>query len=150
MRNRPKSLPLLGVIAATASLLAGCDDSRSPTAPTPEVSTNIAGAWTGTYSFTDPFEECFVTLPAQATFEQDGSAVRGNLSSSPAPCGLEPQIFIGSFERNRLVGKTFIGDTALFGTVEGTLSGATLEIGLGVNSFGYASEGTLRLRRAGS
>jgi hypothetical protein len=118
----------LGAIAAAAPLLVGCADSASPTAPAPEVSGNIAGAWTGTYSF-DDLDFCAISgLPAQATFEQDGSTVRGNLSSSPDACGLESQTFMGRLEGNRLVGKTLVGNTEL--------SGATLEIGLGLNRFG--------------
>lgn len=138
----------LGAIAAAAPLLVGCADSASPTAPVPEVSGNVAGAWTGTYS-SGNFEICVVSgLPAEATFEQDGSTVRGNLSSARDACGLMPQTFIGRLEGNRLVGITLVGNTELSGTVEGTLSGATLEIGLGINRFGWASRGRLRLQRA--
>jgi hypothetical protein len=99
--------------------------------------------WTGTFS-SDNIEFCiFSGIPAQATFEQDGSTVRGTLSSPTAPCfTLNARTFTGT-----LHGNTLMGSVGTFGYVQGTLSGTTLEIGLGINTYGFASEGNLHLHR---
>lgn len=145
----------LAVTAVSVSLLAGCNNS-SPTepklvaaatpAPTPTPlppGGSVAGTWTGTFS-TDNIEFCFCSgIPAQATFEQDGSMVRGILNAPTAPCfALEGRAFTGA-----LHGNTMVGSVGSFGYVQGALSGSTLEIGLGINPYGYASEGQLHLHR---
>ena len=155
MRSSKKN-PLfrgLAPMAAAALLLAGCNDSSltepkvlaaaTPT-PTPlPPGGSIAGAWTGTFS-SDNIEFCvFSGIPAQATFEQDGSTVRGILNALTAPCfPLEARAFTGT-----LHGNTMLGSVGSFGYVQGTLSGTTLEIGLGMNPYGYASKGQLHLHR---
>jgi len=103
----------------------------------------IAGTWTGTFS-SDNIEFCaFSGIPARATLMQDGSAVWGVLDAPTAPCfDLESRAFTGTLE-----GNTLTGSDGGFGFVQGTVSGTTLEIGLGINSFGYASEGRLHLHR---
>jgi hypothetical protein len=145
----------LAVMAVAAPLLVGCNDS-SPTEPRVLVATtptptptplppggSVAGTWTGTFS-TDNIEFCFCSgIPAQATFEQDGSMVRGILNAPTAPCfALEGRAFTGT-----LHGNTMLGSVGSFGYVQGTLSGTTFEIGLGINPYGYASEGQLHLHR---
>jgi hypothetical protein len=151
MRSSKKSTFLRGLaaLAVSALILAGCNDS-SPTepmlaaTPTPILTPgNIAGAWTGTYS-SDNIEICVISgIPAQATFEQDGSTVRGTLNAPTSPCfTLQARTFTGT-----LHGNTLVGSVGTFGYVQGTVSGATIEIGLGVNPYGYASEGQLHLHR---
>lgn len=138
-------------MAALALLLAGCSDS-SPTepkmvaaAPTPTPLApggSLVGVWTGTFS-SDNIEFCvFNGIPAQATFEQDGSTIRGVLNAPTAPCfQLEARAFTGTLRGNTLQG------SAGPSYAQGTLSGTTLEIGLGVNGYGFASEGQLHLHR---
>jgi hypothetical protein len=157
MRSPMKTTLLRGlaVMVLAAPLLVGCNDS-SPTepksagaatpAPTPTPlppGGSVAGTWTGTFS-TDNIEFCFCSgIPAQATFEQDGSMVRGILNAPTAPCfALEGRAFTGA-----LHGNTMVGSVGSFGYVQGALSGSTLEIGLGINPYGYASEGQLHLHR---
>ena len=137
----------LAAMAVAALILVGCTDS-SPTepkvlaatpAPTPTPlppAGNIAGTWTGTFR-SDNIEFCvFSGIPAQATFEQDGSTVRGTLDAPTAPCfPLEARAFAGT-----LHGSTLMGSVDSFGYVQGALSGTTLEIGLGLKQYGYASE----------
>ena len=144
----------LAAMAVAALILVGCTDS-SPTepkllaatpAPTPAPlppAGNIAGTWTGTFS-SDNIEFCvFSGIPAQAAFEQDGSTVRGTLNSPTAPCfPLEARAFTGT-----LHGSTMVGSVGSFGYVQGAFSGTTLEIGLGLNPYGFASEGQLHLHR---
>jgi hypothetical protein len=146
MRNAALSL---STVAALAVLLAGCDStptepSRSVAHPTTVPPTgNIAGTWKGTLGY--PFlHDCEGSVSfAQATFEQNGSAVRGTLSAPAALCfPLEARAFTGTIEGNVLV-----GSIGTFGSVQGVLRGETLEIGLGINSGGWASEGVLYLHR---
>ena len=140
----------LAVVAIAAPFLAGCNESPTEpkvvavATPTPlPPGGSIAGVWTGTFS-SDNIEFCvFNGIPAQATFEQDGSTVRGILNAPTAPCfGLEARAFTGT-----LHGNTIVGSVGSFGYVQGTLSGTTLEMGLGLNTYGYASEGQLHLHR---
>jgi hypothetical protein len=58
--------------------LAGCDDS--PTAP---AAPNISGSWLGTYrpGIGANFDPCDSGGPAAATFSQDGSQIRGTLTT---------------------------------------------------------------------
>lgn len=139
---------LAAATAVTVALMAGCEDSASPTSPAgPPMTGNVAGSWAGTYSHND-LDSCDVrSLPAQATFEQDGSMVRGALSTASDPCGLQPLTFTGTIQGNQLAGKAFQGGIETFGTVRGTLSGSALEIAIGVNNFGYASLGQMYLHR---
>jgi hypothetical protein len=156
MRSSKKNVLFRGLATAAAALLLASCSNSSPTepklvaaaTPTPTPTPlppggSLAGVWTGTFS-SDNIEFCiFSGIPAQATFQQDGSTIVGILSAPTAPCfALEARAFTGT-----LHGNTLLGSVGSFGYVQGTLSGTTLEIGLGVNGSGYASEGQLHLHR---
>ena len=107
------------------------DNSIESQRPSPGFDTGgpAFGDWTGTYKPAE-FLECSPG-PAEAHLWQYGSIVLGTLSSS-SNCGFTVQ-FQGTLEGTSLEG-SFSG-VRLFsegGTVQGTLSGTTLELGLGV------------------
>jgi hypothetical protein len=112
-----------------------------PTLQPPAV--NIAGAWTGTYNSND-YADCDtdLSLPAQASFEQNGSIVVGSLKAT-GPCGPDYS-FQGTLPGNALTGGI---DAApiFYGSARGTLSGGTLEISL-ANGYGFIF-GQLHLHR---
>jgi hypothetical protein len=134
-------------MAAAVLLLAGCHDSGSPTGPAP--TSDVRGAWVGTFSNDNIEFDCLISgLSAQATFEQDGTGVRGTLSTANDPCGLSPQTFEGTLSGDQLSGKTRVGGVETFGEVRGTLSGSTLEMGFGfAPNGGYPSSGRMHLHR---
>ena len=129
---RPFGLPLL-LMAVVAPLLAGCNDS-SPTEPklaaTPiPTPGNIAGAWTGKFDSVD-FIDCDSNTPAQASFQQNGSAIVGTLNATENGCGFTAVTFEGTLQGNVLEG-TLRGGNFQSGRAYGTLSGTNLEIELG-------------------
>ncbi|HKF42642.1 MAG TPA: hypothetical protein VKG01_06050 [Thermoanaerobaculia bacterium] len=134
-------------MAAAVLLLAGCHDSGSPTGPAPI--SDIRGAWIGTFSNDNIEFDCLISgLPAQASFEQDGTSVRGTVSTANDPCGLGTQTFVGTLSGDQLLGKTQVGGGEAFGEVRGTLSGSTLEMGFGfAPQGGYPSFGRMHLHR---
>lgn len=155
MKNpRPSSLAVLAAVAVHF-LMVGCTDpspteprmaavvTPTPTPAPPPPGITIAGAWTGTFR-SDNIEICtFDGIPAQATLQQDGSAVRGTLNAPTAPCmAVNARSFTGTLQGNSLV-----GTDGTFGSVQGSLGGTTLEIRLGVNPYGYPSEGVMELHR---
>jgi hypothetical protein len=109
----------------------------------PPTALNIAGAWTGTYNSNDDIDcDTSLSLPAQASFQQNGSTVVGTLKAT-GPCGPDYR-FQGTLLGNALSGGI---DAApiFYGSARGTLSGATLEITL-ANGYGYIM-GQLHLHR---
>ncbi len=154
MKKLHAPAPAVLATMAAAFLLTGCNES-SPTEPkvttavsptptaTPAPLGSVAGAWTGTLR-SDNIEICtFDGIPAQATFQQDGSAVRGTLNAPTAPCmAVNARSFTGTLQ-----GTSLVGTDGTFGSVQGSLGGTTLEIRLGVNPYGYPSEGVMELHR---
>lgn len=128
------------VAVVSIALLTGCKDSKSFTEPIPLG--NIAGAWTGTYS-PAAVTECSVS-PAQASFQQDGSAVTGTLSWT-GDCGIIQVTLKGTLNGNKLSGD-LLGDPFDGLTAAGTLSGTTLTITLISAAHPYDG-GTLQLHQ---
>jgi virginiamycin B lyase len=92
---------------------------------------SIEGVWTGTYNNLGYDEGCdpSVNYPAQATFQQDGAAVRGTVSSAGS-CSLDTYgtwAFTGTLPGNTLSGSILSTSNFQF-NVLGTLTGSTLEI----------------------
>jgi hypothetical protein len=141
--KRPLFFRCVTVLAAAVLLLAGCSkDSVSPTEPIP--TGNVAGAWTGTFDTASP-TECTSNVPAQASFQQDGSAVVGTLAVQ-SDCGFSGVTFQGSLKGNELRG-TVTGSSFTSGSgANGILSGANLEIAV-FNGFGYIPGGQMHLHR---
>ena len=141
--KRPLFLGCVTVIATVALLQASCSkDAVSPTEPVP--TGNIAGAWTGTFDTADPID-CDSSISAQASFQQDGSAVVGTLAVQGG-CGFSGVTFQGSLKGNTLAG-TVTGNSFSIGSgANGILSGATLEIAV-FNSSGYIPGGQMHLHR---
>lgn len=74
----------LMIAAAVVAVACGGDKRSTPTAPTPQPVTNIAGNWTGTATFT-PFNGGQRTIIAvTATFTQAGSNVTGQFNTGLA------------------------------------------------------------------
>lgn len=149
----------VAALAVAATLLAACGSPTEPqvrsgvATPTPtrtQTATptpvppagDVSGAWVGTFSV-DNIEFCVASgIPASATFTQTGSTVTGVLNAPTAPCfALVNRAFSGTLQ-----GNTLTGSDGGFGTVRGTLSGSTLEIGLGFNG-NFDTEGQLHLHR---
>jgi hypothetical protein len=131
------------VIAGATLLLAGCSkDSVSPTEPIP--TGNIAGAWTGTFDTASP-TECHSNVPAQASFQQDGSVVVGSFATE-GDCGFSGVTFQGSLKGNTLAGTVAGGGFYSGSRANGFLSGATLEVTV-VNGFGIIPGGQMHLHR---
>jgi virginiamycin B lyase len=96
---------------------------------TPGSPGSIAGAWTGTWDHTK-VDVCAssTSMPAQATFEQNGSTVRGTLNTASIPCGWGALTFQGNLQGNTLTG-LFRDDEGLDFRASGTLFfGASLEV----------------------
>jgi hypothetical protein len=135
--------------AICAILLAACGDSKTVELPTtaPPASlppANIAGSWTGTFNVNDNLSDCdpATSLPAAATFKQNGSTVTGTLKAT-GPCGLDYP-FQGKMQGNTL-GGSLTGALNPPGSAAGGLSGSTLVITT-YNGYNY-NMGTMHLHR---
>ena len=151
--SKKEFVRVLCLLAGVAAVGGGCSDATTPTEP-PSVlnppptptpvppAVNVSGAWTGTFSV-DNIEFCTASgIPAQATFQQDGANVTGTLNAPTAPCfALANRPFTGTLHGNTLIG--FAAGT--FGSIQGTATDSTLEIGLGFGA--WPSEGSLHLHR---
>ena len=134
----------LAAMAATAFLLAGCNDS-SPTEPKVVANANasLVGAWTGTFNGID--YHC--DSSAQASFQETTPVVDRGLSGTMS---LPSCLGTFSFFDGYLQGNTFTG-TAMWGDPEfyplkGTLSGSSLEITI-FNDTGGTPLGQLHLHQ---
>jgi len=162
MNSRVKTLCLL-LLAGTIAIETGCKDSNSisglhgtpaitstppvtPTiTPTPPPAGNIAGDWIGTFDSAD-FVDCDSNTPAQASFDQNGSTVTGTLNATMNACGFSNVKFQGTLEGTTLRGTIAAGNRFTNGTVFGSLSGSSLELGIG-NGFGRIPGGRMHLHR---
>lgn len=106
---------------------------------------SIAGNWTGTWDHTK-VDACAssTSMPAQATFDPDGSVVRGTLSTASIPCGWGALTFLGTLQGDTL-GGLFKDDEGLDFHAAGTLSGGSLEIT--IDNGGSFVIGQLHLHR---
>lgn len=147
----PAPLRFLWIVGMMAALGFGCADSHSPTAPNVNHPTpvppggDISGTWAGTYQTNDSID-CDATkiLPAQASFQQNGSAITGTLTAN-GPCGLG-YTFAGTLQGNKLVGDLMSAAAPGFsGSAQGVLSGSTLVISA-ANGYGFTM-GELQLHR---
>ncbi len=89
----------------------------------------VAGPWTGTFVTVDPIDCDGNPTPAQADFQQNGSAVSGSLNATENFCGFAHVTFKGTLQGSMLTG-TITGERFTNATATGTLSGTTLEIRL--------------------
>jgi hypothetical protein len=144
MRPSMKNSLISGLAVAAATLvLAGCNETKSPTEPIP--TGNIAGEWTGRFDPSD-YIDCDSNVSARASFQQDGSAVAGTLTVDKNGCGFTAVTFRGTLRGNALAG-TVVGDPFSSGSgANGLLSGSTLEISV-FNSSGLIPGGEMHLHR---
>jgi len=142
------------VLLIWLTLFAGCGEQNAelPTTPIPTPvptptpappAADISGEWTGTYNTNDDIDcDTTVALSAIATFEQNGSSVKGTLIAN-GYCGLNYP-FEGTLVGNILKG-TLTGTLNPSGNATGTVSGSKLEIGAS-NGYGYLM-GAMHLHR---
>jgi len=119
------------------------DPTYVPAITTAPPEGDISGSWTGTFDSNDP-GDCPTHTPAQATFTQNGLSVNGVLSFGQN-CGQHEVTFHGSLYGSALVGSDTNG--SFTGTVQGTLSGDSLELALGRVGGGALWRGTMHLHR---
>jgi len=128
--------------AAIVAFLAGCQETTSPIEPIP--TGNVAGEWTGKFDSADPID-CDNEVPAQASFQQDGSAVVGTIATESV-CGFRGVTFQGTLKGNHLSGTVTGGGFASGSGANGYLSEASLELAV-FNSSGYIPGGQMHLHR---
>ena len=158
---RLRATVTLLALVVSASLVAGCTNSSSPTEPKPSFlptptplpsSGNLAGisgTWTGTYvvysTLVDEPHAGVRTFPASGTFEQSGSAIVGTLVTSTGDHTLWKASFKGSLTGNLLEG-TLEGGGLSSRYAKGTLSGTTLGISVW-DAEGRDRKGQINLHR---
>jgi hypothetical protein len=141
--SSPRRRAILAFAAVLAS--AACNSSDTVTGPSsggvgPPV--NLAGTWTGTYWVNDDLDcDPTVGLAASATFEQNGTHVRGPLTA-PGPCGLS-YTFEGEVRGKTVNGTISAG--GFHGIASGVLADGVLRM-TPVNSYGFEM-GQMTLRR---
>ena len=116
MARKERILPLLALLASFAVALesSGCQGSNSVTGPaTGTAAVNIAGAWSGSFQSDDAMS-CS-SSGAVASFEQVGSNVTGNLTTST--CG------VAGYFKATLAGNTLTGSVSMDGCIGGQFSG---------------------------
>jgi hypothetical protein len=119
------------------------DPTYVPAITTAPPEGDISGSWIGTFDSHDP-GDCPTNTPAQATFTQNGLSVSGMLSFGQN-CGWHEVTFRGTLYGSALVGSDTNG--SFTGTVQGTLSGDSLELALGRVGGGALWRGTMHLHR---
>jgi hypothetical protein len=129
MRLRGRNLTRIGLAVSMAIALgtASCQDSN-PVSGMPVSSMQsaiVAGPWNGTFQ-PGEVSACGSSL-ATATFQQSGSVVTGNLSTSD--CGVAG-LFQGRIEGNMLTGKIAM-QGCVGGGVSGTFDGSALILSIG-------------------
>src|SRR5450759_2161315 len=127
MRPKDRNLTLvLAVLLATALAPLGCQGSNSVTGPHAGTvsSSSVAGTWSGTFMSND-LSSCSGST-ATATFEQVGSTVTGNLSTSS--CGVSGY-FKGTMQGNMLIGSIAMAG-CVGGGVSGTINGSELSLAI--------------------
>jgi hypothetical protein len=127
---------LIATITA-CSILAGCDDG--PTAPS---TPNISGNWLGTYrpGIGTGFDPCDDGGPAAATFRQDGSQIRGTLTTQDR--SFAEGDFVGEIHGDQLRGTLTRGGTA--SNVRGLASAVQITLSL---DLPFCSGNTIELHR---
>jgi streptogramin lyase len=114
-------------VLSPAGVLQGSFDLPGPTPS----GGNIAGAWNGVWNHsTNPSCDASATdpgIPARAIFEQDGSIVRGTLTTAFVPCGWGVVTFRGTLQGYTLAG-TFRDEDGFELPAHGFLSNSSLEI----------------------
>jgi hypothetical protein len=141
MTNLSKSGPRLTCIWLAAMVaclaLAGCDDG--PTAP---ATPNISGNWLGTYraGIGANFDPCDNGGPAAATFSQDGSQIRGTLTTQNR--SFAEGDFVGEIHGNQLRGTLTSGGTAR--NLVGSASAVQVTLSL---DLPFCSSNTIELHR---
>ncbi len=116
-----QSLParLLIAASAVAVLTVGCQNSNSMTGPstgTASSAARIAGSWSGTFQAYD--SHCGGSS-ASASFQQDGTAVTGLLTTSA--CG------VGGYFKGTIQGSMLVGSVEMAGCTGGGVSGTVSE-----------------------
>jgi hypothetical protein len=128
MRLKDWNLTLvLAVLLAPALAALGCQGSNSVTGPpagTVSPSSSVAGTWSGTF-LSDDLSRCGGSI-ATATFEQVGSTVTGNVTTSS--CGVSGY-FKGTVQGNMLIGSIAMAG-CVGGGVSGTLNGSELSLSI--------------------
>ncbi len=127
MRLKDRNLALIVAVLLTIALAPlGCQGSNTVTGPPMgSSSANVAGTWSGTFLSND-LSSCGSST-ATATFQQVGSTVTGNVSTSS--CGVSGY-FKGSMQGNMLIGLVAM-DGCVGGGVSGTLNGSQLSLSIG-------------------
>lgn len=67
----------VALVILVGALLAGCGNDRNPMAPSAPAPTNIAGAWTGTFTYTSVTTGGRIVEAVTATFTQADANVTG-------------------------------------------------------------------------
>jgi hypothetical protein len=124
-------------LLAACLLLAGCDEG--PTAP---ATPNISGNWLGTYrpGIGTGFDPCDNGGPATATFSQDGSQIRGILTTQDR--SFAEGDFVGEIHGDQLRGTLTSGGTAR--NVRGSASAVQITLSL---DLPFCSGNTIELHR---
>ncbi len=143
---------VLSLAFAVAALTVGtaCKDSESVTGPSPPPTPApvIAGDWTGSYS-SYLMVLCVQTEAGTATasLTQNGATVTGTLVARGGSCGFNGRVQADR-SGNQLTGT--VTDGAYVGTLDGVLTGAELQLTVGIlsNASGATmSGGTADLHR---
>jgi hypothetical protein len=126
----------IGLLAGCL-FLAGCDDG--PTAP---ATPNISGNWIGTYraGIGANFDPCDNGGSAAATFSQDGSQIRGTLTTQNRSSAEGD--FVGEIHGNQLRGTLTNAGTAR--NVAGSASAVEITLSL---DLPFCSGNTIQLHR---
>ena len=144
----------LSTTAATASILVlalvtACRNAitnpppattATPSVPTPTPTPNLAGSWTGTWY---PVGACD-SLPAGATFNQQGSNVSGTFTVEKSPCTNVGGSFEGTLIGNQIFGGFHVGTSRAYAWA--TVSDRALDLNVSPNVVGI-HEGSFLLYR---
>ncbi len=130
MRSRARhvTLTFLVLLVTIALVPIGCQGSNTVTGPSGGAvapAANIAGNWSGTYQ-SDDSTGCGSST-ATATFQQNGAAVTGLVSTSS--CGVTGY-FKGTVQGNLLTGSVAM-EGCVGGGASGTINGSELSLGIG-------------------
>jgi hypothetical protein len=127
MRLKDRNFTLILAALLTIALAPlGCQGSNSVTGPPmTSSSASVAGNWSGTF-MSDDLSSCGGSV-ATATFQQVGSTVTGNITTSY--CGVSG-LFTGTMQGDMLIGKIAM-EGCVGGGVSGTVTGSQLSLSIG-------------------